>query len=218
MAWEIVKVEDLNKNQFNYKGQNPEMSRKLRNNLEKIGLVENLIVRQLNNGSFEIVNGEHRYDELLNLNKKHAVVYNLGKVSEKEAIRICIETNETNFDTDQYRLGQLLDNIEQAGNETFAELEEYMPFSEEEMQNFQEIYNTELDNLLENNDEDYDAEYEDDESPYKEDRYWLIIGEYKMSFPVDIIEKWLTDISDSVDVSSESAIMDYIKLRLLTKS
>jgi hypothetical protein len=111
VGWVRLPLSWLVKAEWNYKTDDAAKAKKLAANIKKNGLIQNLIVRQLKNGKFEIANGNHRLDTLEELKAKDAVCYNLGVVSEKVAQRIAIETNETNFDADPVKLGQVLEGM-----------------------------------------------------------------------------------------------------------
>lgn len=134
-----VPTAKLRKAPWNYKVDDPEKAKKLTANIERNGQVENLIVRPIARGVFEVINGNHRLDSLMLLGIKEAVVYNTGKISDAAARRLAIETNETKFDTDPLRLADLLGDIvaefsdDSSFVETFpippAEIEAFMDLS-----------------------------------------------------------------------------------------
>lgn len=109
--WISVPIEKLVKADWNYKPEDEENQRVLVNGIKKNGQVENIIVRELAKGRFEIVNGNHRYDAFVELEFKNAVAYNLGAIGLAEAKLIAVETNETRFRNDESKLAQLLKSI-----------------------------------------------------------------------------------------------------------
>lgn len=106
-----IKVKDLVKADWNYKENDDELLQKLINNIKENDQIENIIVRELPKGKFEVVNGNHRYDAFVALNMEEAVCYNLGKISVSKAAKIAIETNETKFKSNPDKLSSLLDSI-----------------------------------------------------------------------------------------------------------
>lgn len=126
----MLPVAKLVKAAWNYKDEDEEMTAKLTANILRNGQIENLIVRELKTGFYEVVNGNHRYDVLVHLGMSEAMCFNLGPVSLAQAQRIAIETNETRFASDDYRLAEIVRKVA-------AEFEEEdykasMPFSDEE--------------------------------------------------------------------------------------
>ena len=62
LGWTDVKVSHLSKAAWNYKDEDAEQTKKLIANFKRNGQVENLQIRQRGNGSYEVVNGNHRLD------------------------------------------------------------------------------------------------------------------------------------------------------------
>lgn len=130
----FVNRDQLIKAPWNYKKDNKKKARALKNNIKQNGQVENIIVRELKDKKYEIVNGNHRYDTFKDLDFKQVFVFNMGKVPLLAAKRLAIETNETKFEADEENLAQTI-------NELIAEfsldnLELTMPFTDSEFANF----------------------------------------------------------------------------------
>lgn len=124
-------VSVLHKAEWNYKTEDARLSEKLRNNIKKNGQIENLIVRSLASGGYEVVNGNHRLDVLRELGVSEVAVCDLGEVSDAYAKRVAIETNETRFENDSQRLHDVFADLRASFDET--DLLETMPFSDIEM-------------------------------------------------------------------------------------
>lgn len=127
----ILPIDLLVKEDWNYKKENAAMSQKLQANIKRIGQVENIHVRELDTGYFAIVNGNHRYDDMVVLGKKFVVAYNHGKVSYAEAVRRAVETNETRFETDVVELAMRMS--EMAKEISMDDLVTTMPYSQQEL-------------------------------------------------------------------------------------
>jgi len=127
-----IPVDELVKANWNYKEEDEDLLAKLMENIKRNGQIENIIVRELETGFYEVVNGNHRYDALCSLGAEKAVCYNLGKISDAQARRIAVETNETRFDTDSVKLAEVLKEISEEFD--LSELAETMPFDEDEIQ------------------------------------------------------------------------------------
>jgi len=132
LGWMVLPLEKMVKASWNYKDEDSRKSKKLKGNLQKNGQVENLIVRQLEDGLFEVVNGNHRYDDMMALGWESAVVYNAGKISDAAARRLAIETNETKFPTNNLILASLIEEIKLEFNDD--DLAATLPFSEAELE------------------------------------------------------------------------------------
>lgn len=130
----MLPLTKLKKAEWNYKQDNEELSKKLIANMKRNGQIENLLVRQLGGDLYEVVNGNHRMDALLSEGCKYAVCYNLGKISDEEAFRISIETNETKFEVDQVQLAKLIASI--TNTVPMEDLLASFPYNQEELDNY----------------------------------------------------------------------------------
>lgn len=126
-----IPINKLVKASWNYKNENDFLAKKLIENIRRNGQIENIIVRELDDDKFEIVNGNHRLDAFISLGLETIHCFNLGKVSLENAQRIAIETNETKFETDSIRLSILLKDIIEEFS--FEDVNLTMPFTENEL-------------------------------------------------------------------------------------
>jgi len=128
--YKIFPLAILVKANWNYKEDDEFISSKLRANIKRIGQVENIQVRELETGYYEVVNGNHRLDDITALEKPFVIAYDHGKISLAEAQRITLETNETRFKSNQEKLSNLLNEI----NLEFPDLDllSTLPFTEDE--------------------------------------------------------------------------------------
>lgn len=124
-----IEISRLVRADWNYKENDEVLAQKLANNIKRNGQIENIIVRELDTGYFEVVNGNHRFDVLGQLGFEKVHCYNLGKISLAQAQRIAIETNETKFKNNMQKLEDLLAEIHIEFDA--ADLSETMPFSQD---------------------------------------------------------------------------------------
>lgn len=134
----IVDVSRLVKAPWNYKTDDTAMTARLERNIMRhqkagrgSGQLMNLIVRHIARNKLEVVNGNHRYDVLQKLSVARALVYDLGTVSEKEAQRIAVETNESKFPVNWMRYQEHVADI--ARGSSVEEIAASLPLREEEI-------------------------------------------------------------------------------------
>lgn len=116
--YQSVPVYRLRKAPWNYKEEDELKASRLAANIKRNGQVVNLIVRELKEKGpdglplLEVVDGNHRLDALVAAEVENAVVVNLRNISLAAAKRLSIEVNETRFATDEYRIANVLAELE----------------------------------------------------------------------------------------------------------
>lgn len=125
--------------EWNYKEDDAALQEKLEANLKLNGQVENILVRTLPTGYYEVVNGNHRLRALQALGAPDVMVFDLGPISDAAARRIAIETNETRFAPDNLRLAALIRELQ--ADTTLADLTATLPYTDKEL----DAFNTMLD-------------------------------------------------------------------------
>ena len=65
--FKLIDISKCVKASWNYKEDNQELLDKLIENIKRIGQVENIQVRLLETGFYEVINGNHRLDALIAL-------------------------------------------------------------------------------------------------------------------------------------------------------
>ena len=138
LGWIDVPLNKLQKAPWNYKKENEETQRLLENNLKAKGQIINVIIRELENGKLEVVNGNHRLTAFHSIDWKDKVhCFHLGKVSQAEAETTAISTNELNFEKDPLKLASVISDIMKVY--TIEEMTEVLPYSKEEINNYQNL-------------------------------------------------------------------------------
>lgn len=157
-----IPIDMLVKANWNYKLNDDELHNKLLENFKRNGQIENIIVRQLDTGFFEIINGNHRLDVMKELKMEKAHCFNFGKISLPQAQRIAIETNETRFKNDEYALGQLFKEI----NEEYDmnDILKTVPFSEDYIKSLMDWSDIDISSFFEQRDNG-ESEAEEEEKP-----------------------------------------------------
>ena len=137
MGYIEISLDKLVKADWNYKTEDKDKQEKLKENIKRNGQIENIIIRELDTGFYEVVNGNHRLSVLKDLNIEKAYSYNLGKITQAQAIRIAIETNETKFDTDSIALAERVQKLTKEFD--LKDLINTLPYSEIEIDNFSKL-------------------------------------------------------------------------------
>lgn len=130
--WQLMPINRLVKAGWNYKTEDGAKQAKLVANIKRNGQVENILIRELDTGFYEVVNGNHRLDAFNEIGLKEVMTFNLGRISDAAAMRIAVETNETRFETDNMLLAARMKEISQEFS--LEELEQTMPYSQEDLQ------------------------------------------------------------------------------------
>jgi len=134
-----VKISELKPNKWNPK-IGPEDDLDVQQQYEEVvksiknhGLVEPILVRSSKEGKklgfYEIINGYHRFLACKELKFDEIIVNDLGDVSDQEAKKLTIVTEEIKIPIDQAKLSQLLK--EMLENEDLDKLVEGLPYSKE---------------------------------------------------------------------------------------
>jgi hypothetical protein len=140
-GWVELPLDKLEKAPWNYKEDDPGKAKKLTANIKKNGQVQNIIVRDLGNGKFEVCNGNHRLDSFKELKLQKAMTFNLGRCTVAQGKRVAVETNETSFENNPTALAGIIKELGFAADAPYdlAELVETMPYDENEMKGMADL-------------------------------------------------------------------------------
>jgi len=143
--YQLVPVAKLRKAPWNYKEDDDEQSKKLAANIKRNKQVVNIIVREMPDGTLEVVDGNHRVDAFHEAGMKMAVAFNLGKVPVTTAKRMAMEINETRFKSDHVKMAELVQEL--VDKHGLDDLETTMPFSREDLEGYMNLLSFDLDAL-----------------------------------------------------------------------
>lgn len=147
----VLPLSKLVKAEWNYKTDDDIQKEKLKANIKHNGQIVNSIVRKLDNGTYEIIDGNHRYDAFKELGIKQVVCFNKGKISKEEAMRIAIEINETKFEADNLKLAEVIGQlVTEYGT---SDLTITMPYTEEEIEDMNKLLHFDWSQYENKNDE-----------------------------------------------------------------
>jgi len=79
--------------------------------IDKYGQLLPLLVRELANGTYEIVNGHHRFAEMQKKGMTKIECWNLGKVSESKAKAIILSLEDSKIPLNRLKVADLVDGV-----------------------------------------------------------------------------------------------------------
>jgi hypothetical protein len=153
-----VKADSLVKNSFNPNQVSPENESKIRESIRRNGLFRPIIVREIDTG-YEIIGGEHRWEQAVELGYTEIPIANLGRVSDAKAKEISVIDNARYGIDDTLSLAEVLKDI--GGSQ---DLQEFLPYGEADIDAIFSSSDIALDDL--GIDEDFEnSGDEDDHAP-----------------------------------------------------
>ncbi|BBI61696.1 chromosome partitioning protein ParB [Vreelandella sulfidaeris] len=125
---------------------------KLRNSIRRNGLLGAIVARELNDGSLEIIGGEHRVEIAIEEGIEKVAVHNLGFLPDDKAKELMLLDNGRYGQDDAFELAALLDELS-----VDVDLASFMPHSSEDMDKLLTTTNIDLDAL----DDELNSDLED---------------------------------------------------------
>lgn len=133
----ILDIDSLAPNPWNPNEESDFMQEKLGASLEKFGQVAEVLVRELPDGRYEIIDGEHRWKEMKAAGAEKILVNNLGKVTDSDAKLLTMAANELHGNRNPVKLAKILRDLEK--EDDWKEIAAIMPYNEIEMSNLLDI-------------------------------------------------------------------------------
>lgn len=135
VSFKTLPISSLNPAPWNYKESDSDTMNKLKANIEKNGIIENLVVRELGSNSFEVINGNHRLELLKDLGIDKVFCCNVGEITLHKAKLLALELNETRFPKDNKKFSELMGSLcEKVG---VTELSETLAMSAKQIKKFE---------------------------------------------------------------------------------
>lgn len=144
-----IKITELKPNKWNPKLKPSEdldveqQYNEVVNSVKHYGLIDPILVRSKRNGKdlgyYEIINGYHRFLACQELKFTEVIINDLGDVSDLQAKKLTIVTEEIKIPVDQTKLSELLK--EMIDSEQLDKLAEGLPYSKELIQSKVELLN-----------------------------------------------------------------------------
>lgn len=148
-----VPIDMLRPNPWNTNHMSPENEAKLDASLKRFGgLYKPVVVRTLDDGTLEILGGEHRWESAKRIGLTEVPIINVGRISDKAAKEIGLVDNGRYGEDDTLALSRLLKEL---GND----VAEFLPYTDGELTDILMASSIDLDEL------DSDAEPQMPELP-----------------------------------------------------
>lgn len=106
-----VHPDTLVPNTWNSNIVSPENEAKLDASLKRFGVFKPVIVRELADGTLQIIGGEHRAQSASRLGYSKIPVVNLGVISDKKAKEISLVDNDRFGEDDSFKLSELIGSL-----------------------------------------------------------------------------------------------------------
>lgn len=154
-----VSVRELRKNPWNSNQVSAENEAKIRASIQRNGLFKPVIVRQVADiTGYEIVGGEHRWEQAIELGHTEVPVANLGEIDDRQAKEIGVIDNARYGIDDTLSLGEILKDI---GTD---DLQDFLPYGDTDLSAIFSASDIALDDLEidESFEKDVENEREDD--------------------------------------------------------
>ena len=146
-----VAVEQLRPNPWNTNQVSPANEARIRESIVRNGLFKPIIVRKVaGQGGWEIIGGQHRYEQAVELGYTEIPICDLGEISEIQAKEIGILDNSRYGADDVVGLAEILQEIGDV-----ADLQEFLPYGEADLASIFQSTTISLDDL--DIDENFDA-------------------------------------------------------------
>lgn len=144
----VIDPRKLRGNPWNTNVVSPENEAKIDASIKRFadavpgGMFKPVIVRELDDGTLQIIGGQHRVESAIRLGLKQIPYFNLGAIDEKQAKEIGLVDNARYGSDDTLQLAQLLEGLG-----SIDDLSAFMPYTESDFNSIFASTNISLDDL-----------------------------------------------------------------------
>lgn len=135
-----VSPEQLSFSPWNVNSVSPENQKKLEESIRRNGIFRPVVVRELADGTLEVIAGEHTTRAAIELGMEQIDVYNLGPIDDLRAKEISVIDNQHYGHEDTFGLAELLKQFE--GN-----VEDFLPISDDDLKSIFKASSIDFDSL-----------------------------------------------------------------------
>ena len=177
-----IEVDNLFPNPWNSNRMSEENEQRLEESLKRNDVFAPIIARRMNDGTFQIIGGEHRTRVAKKIGIKELPVVVLENISDNQAKEISLTHNARYGTDDNLKLSELLNSLDDA-----SVISEIMPFDLIEIETLMSATKIDIDSL----------ETIDDDDDELED-----IEETKLSVKTHTIMRFKVSVEDASDIES----------------
>lgn len=139
---DVVSPEKLKPNPWNTNVVSPENERRIEESIKRLGFFRPVIVRELQDGTLQILGGQHRWEAAKRLGLKGVPIFNLKRISDQKAQEIGLADNGRYGEDDPAALSALL-----KGLGTAEELSTFLPYTDIDLTNIFAASSIDIDQL-----------------------------------------------------------------------
>lgn len=141
-AYPSADPKSLAPNPWNTNSCSPELEKKLDASVSKLDMFKPIVVRELADGTLQILGGEHRAQSAVRVGLASVPIFNLGRITDKKAKEIGLVDNARYGSDDTLALARLLEELG-----SVEDITSFMPFSDSEVSNIFASVSINLDEL-----------------------------------------------------------------------
>lgn len=138
----VASPSELVPNPWNTNVVPPDNEAKLDESIRRLGMFKPVVVRELTDGTLQILGGEHRAAAAKRLGLQQIPVINLGRVDDRKAKEISLIDNGRYGSDNTLQLAELLDGLGSP-----EDLAKFMPYSDEDLASIFSSVSIALDDL-----------------------------------------------------------------------
>ena len=117
-------------NPWNSNNVGPENMEKLKKSITELGFASAVVVREREDGKYEILGGKHRTDAAIALGLAKVPVVNLGRIDDKKARKIGLVDNHRYGNDDALKLAKIIEEI----GEEVSDLTSFLPLQQADIE------------------------------------------------------------------------------------
>ena len=108
----VVPIDNVFPNKWNPNQQNEKIFKKLKKNIKEVGFVVPVLVREIGDEVYEIIDGEHKWRAAQELGYEEIKISNMGEVSDNLAKVLTINMNNIKGEDDLIKRAEILKSLE----------------------------------------------------------------------------------------------------------